>query len=58
MVEASRGAVVPTCSPECMELGIGVWEGSSDRLQTADGAVDFTSDPPLSRDLREGEREA
>lgn len=45
MVEASRGAVVPGCSPECMELGIGVWEGSSDRLQTADGVVDFTLDP-------------
>lgn len=45
MVEASRGAVVSSYSPECNELGIGVWEGSSDRLQTAENVVDFTSDP-------------
>lgn len=32
-------------SPECMELGIGMWEGSSDRLQTAEGVVEFTEDP-------------
>lgn len=47
-VEAARGAVVPS-SPERMELGTGVG-GISDRLQTAGGVVDLTSDPPLPRD--------
>lgn len=42
MVEAYQRALVPSGSAECMELGIGVWEGSSDRLQAAEGVVDFT----------------
>jgi len=41
MVEAYQRALVPSGSAECMELGIGVWEGSSDRLQAAEGVVDF-----------------
>lgn len=42
MVEASQRAVVASGSAECMELGIGVWEGPSDRLRAAEGVVDFT----------------
>lgn len=38
----TKRAVVPSGSAECMELGIGVREGLSDRLQVADGVVDFT----------------
>lgn len=42
MVEAYQRAVVASGSAECMELGIGVREGPSDRLQAAEGVVDFT----------------
>lgn len=44
MVEASQRAVEPSCSAECMELGTGMWEGSSNRLSATEGVVDFTKD--------------